>query len=212
MSSTRSEILTEFGGRRGGRDDSEHGPSELTPGKGHDFASRTRISMRRFSAASGRDEVLQVMVRITLDPLEALFRQAAANEHVIGHLRARRRKSPIVVGRGPVGTSVGVAAHDDRALESLQARGDTFHHVQNAELRLGGANREHGEILPVSEAYEDPILGRLDVELWSLHRLGVSPASRLFKSASRLDAAVLRASAGSGAGGSAAVGAGDPAL
>ena len=64
------------------------------------------------------------MVGEAFDPLEPLFRHSGTVEHVIGHLRARRGKSPVVVGRGPVGTAIRVAAHDDGALQALQARGD----------------------------------------------------------------------------------------
>ena len=64
-----------------------------------------------------------------------------------------------------------MSAHDDGALQGLQARGDGVHHVEDAGLRLGGADGEHGEILPVGQADEDPVLGRLNVELRPLQRL-----------------------------------------
>ena len=80
--------------------------------------------MRRFSAARGWEGVSETMVSVALDALKSLFRQAAAYQHVVSHLRARRGEPPIVVSCGPVGASVRVPADDDGALQVLQARRD----------------------------------------------------------------------------------------
>jgi hypothetical protein len=68
-----------------------------------------------------------------------------------------------------------VSAYDDRARHALQARGDSVHHAQDARLRLGGADREHREILTVGETDENPFLCRLNLQLRALDRLGLSP-------------------------------------
>ncbi len=68
---------------------------------------------------------------------------------------------------------VGVTSHDDRARQRLEARGDGVHHPHHARLRLGRADREHREVLPVGEADEDALVGRLHVEF----RAGIDCAS-----------------------------------
>ena len=70
--------------------------------------------MRRFCAASGSPGNPQAAVGMALDALEALLVDPAAHQHVVGHVRARRRKPPVVVGAGAVGPAIGVAAHDQR--------------------------------------------------------------------------------------------------
>ena len=67
-----------FGERRGGRRKSERGPNPARRSDAHGSASRRRISIRRFSAASGCAGSLRRWSAIALDPFEPLFGQPAA--------------------------------------------------------------------------------------------------------------------------------------
>ena len=121
--------------------------------------------MRRFCAAPGSFGTLQAAIGVALDALEALVIHAAAHQHVVGHVRARRRKPPVVVVARAVGPAVGVAAHDQRVRILLQDLGHLLHDDDHRRPRLGGSDREHAEVVVVGQADQHAVLVRRHVDV-----------------------------------------------
>ena len=87
-----------------------------------------------------------------------------ARQHVIGHLRAGRRQTPIVVGRRSIGVSIGVAAHHDQAGARFEQMGERVHRLDHLGLRFGRAEREHRVVELVGQRDQQAFVGRFHVD------------------------------------------------
>ena len=128
--------------------------------------------MRRLTAASGSFGAFRLTIGVAGDLDDALLGDAAAHEHVIGHIGAIRRQPPIVVDARFIGAAIGVSTQFDLARLLGEELADLTDDAHELRLRLHRADREHGEIGVVGEADEQPLRRLRDLDM----RAGRAPA------------------------------------
>ena len=74
--------------------------------------SRIRISMRRFSPASGSALFLRSLLRVAFQCEEPAFARLASQQHVIGHRGAIDRETPVAIAVFRIGAAVCVSPDD----------------------------------------------------------------------------------------------------
>ena len=107
----------------------------------------------------------EAAVGMALDALEPLLVDAAAHQHVVGHVRARAGQPPVVVGAGLVGPAVGMPAHDQPLGLAGENLGELLHDHDHGRPRLGRGDGEHAEVVVVGEADQHALVGGLHVDV-----------------------------------------------